>query len=88
VRLLPSPAAGFSPQKYFFTIGSTPDEVLTVQGTPTSIQGNIWSYNFSYVFFREGRVVNVTDSDSNLRFIPPEDIPNSSVGASATNSGS
>ncbi|MFZ2444739.1 MAG: J domain-containing protein [Syntrophobacteraceae bacterium] len=88
VRLLPSPAAGFSPQKYFFTIGSTPDEVLTVQGTPTSIQGNIWSYNFSYVFFRDGRVVNVTDSDSNLRFIPPEDIPNSSVGAAATNSGS
>lgn len=83
VRLLPSPLAGYSPQKYFFTIGSTPDEVLTVQGTPTTIQGNVWSYNFSYIFFRDGRVNSVSDTEGNLRFIAPENLPSSSAGSPA-----
>ncbi len=85
VRLLPSPLAGFSPQKYFFTIGSTQDEVMAVQGTPTTIQGNSWSYNFSYIFFREGKVSSISDTEGNLRFIAPENLPNGSERGPADN---
>ncbi len=70
VRLLPSapPDHGTS----FFKQGSTPDEVLAVQGTPTAVHGNRWSYNFDYVFFRDGKVSGVLDSDGELRFAGPE----------------
>jgi hypothetical protein len=63
------PAAG----KGFFTVGATPDEVLALQGTPTSVQGNLWRYELSSILFREGKVQNVINSDGNLRFLPPEE---------------
>lgn len=56
-----------------FTIGSSPDEVLTVQGTPTAIHGNRWSYNFSSVIFRDGKVISVVNSEKSLRFVTPEE---------------
>ncbi|SHF58430.1 DnaJ domain-containing protein [Desulfacinum infernum DSM 9756] len=74
IRLLPSPdavAAGPAPAG-FFTIGSTPDDVLAVQGTPTSIRGNVWFYEFADVLFRDGRVRWVNDPDGRLRFVPLE----------------
>ena len=44
----------------YFTIGSTKDEVLAVQGTPTrmviSTDGSIWYYGMSKVHFASGRV--------------------------------
>jgi hypothetical protein len=58
----------------FFTVGSTPDEVLAVQGTPTGMLGNVWSYDFSYIFFRDGKVRQVSDSEGLLRFVTPEDL--------------
>jgi outer membrane protein assembly factor BamE (lipoprotein component of BamABCDE complex) len=80
IRILPS----YSPvavdevlQRGYFTIGSSKDEVLTVQGTPTSIQGNFWFYRLSNVLFRNGKVQYVVNSDGNLHFIPPEEIANS-----------
>ncbi len=55
-----------------FTLGSSMDEVLAVQGTPTSVRGNLWGYDFSSVLFRHGRVQNVVDTGGVLRFVPPE----------------
>jgi len=72
MRLVPAVPAG--PQgKKVFTVGSSPDEVLALQGTPTSVHGNLWSFDFSSVFFRDGRVQYVTNSDGTLRFQPRED---------------
>lgn len=70
VRLLPS--APPDHRTSFFKQGSTPDEVLAVQGTPTAVHGNRWSYNFDYVFFRDGKVSGVLDSDGELHFAGPE----------------
>ncbi|MGA2937814.1 MAG: DnaJ domain-containing protein [Syntrophobacteraceae bacterium] len=71
IRLLPASLSGPEPPKNF-TIGSTPEEVLAVQGTPTAIHGNQWSFDFAIVIFRDGKVHSVTSSDGTLRFIAPE----------------
>jgi hypothetical protein len=69
MRILPS--AQSEPPKQFFTIGSTQDEVLDIQGTPTSIHGNRWSFNFAVVTFLDGKVNTVANADESLRFIAP-----------------
>lgn len=51
----------------FFTLGSTADEVLAVQGTPTSVAGSRWGYELSWVFFDEGRVETYSNVSGNLR---------------------
>jgi hypothetical protein len=50
-----------------FTIGATADEVLAVQGTPSSVQANLWSYGLSQVLFHDGRVRMVNDFSKNLK---------------------
>jgi hypothetical protein len=40
-----------------FTVGSTRDEVLVVEGTPTSFSQDRFDYGSSVVYFRDGRVV-------------------------------
>jgi curved DNA-binding protein CbpA len=40
----------------FFTVGSTKDEVLVVEGTPTSFSQDRFEYGRSVVYFRDGRV--------------------------------
>jgi hypothetical protein len=42
----------------YFTVGSTKDEVLTVQGTPTEFNEYVWKYRSSSVFFKNDRVVS------------------------------
>ena len=71
IRLLPS---GSVNSRNYFTIGSSYDEVLAIQGTPSSIRGKMWSYELSSVLFRNGRVQYILNSGGNLRFIPPEDL--------------
>ncbi len=71
MRLVPSSPPGPG-KKTFFTKGSTPDEVLAVQGTPTAVHPNRWSYNFDYVIFRNGKVRGVVDADGALHFANPE----------------
>ncbi len=68
MRILPSTPSGHGKRASFFTKGSTPDEVLAAQGTPTAVHGNRWSYNFDYVFFRDGKVSGVLDADGALNF--------------------
>jgi len=72
IRMLPSGAGGAETGKDFFTIGSNPDEVLSVQGTPSSVQGDMWFYHFSNIIFRRGKVQYVFDTPGILRFLPPE----------------
>ena len=40
----------------FFTVGSTKDAVVAVQGTPTRLTETEWGYGLSSVYFRDGRV--------------------------------
>ena len=71
MRIIPS-RSGSERSKDVFRIGSSPDEVLAVQGTPTAIHGNRWSFEFASVLFREGKVHSVTDAGGTLRFAAPE----------------
>ncbi len=54
----------------FFSIGSTQDEVLAVQGTPTKVIGNRWYYGLSEVIFKQGKVIRVNNVIHNLKFRP------------------
>ncbi len=74
IQVLPAALSSAGKARSYFTIGSTPDEVLKIQGTPTSIQGNRWSFNFSVVSFRDGKVFNVVNPDGSLRYVAPEDL--------------
>lgn len=54
VQLLPT--ASINPVPTYFTVGSTKDEVLAVQGTPTRVTERLWEYGASRVFFTDNRV--------------------------------
>ena len=57
----------------YFTVGSTKDEVLAAQGTPTSFSETQWTYGLSHVSFRNGRVTNWNVSPVNslrVRMVP------------------
>jgi hypothetical protein len=54
VQLLP--ASSINPVPASFTVGSTKDEVLAVQGTPTRLTERLWEYGASRVFFTDDRV--------------------------------
>ena len=56
VRMLPTGHGGTNLD--YFTAGSTKDEVLTVQGTPTHFSETEWGYGLSSVYFSNGRVVS------------------------------
>ncbi len=68
----PSPDAAGS-----FDVGSTPEDVLAVQGTPTSILGNTWMYGFSTVRFHDGKVSAYNNIGENLRVPRPAPNPES-----------
>ena len=74
VLMLPATPSPPAAARGYFTVGASADDVLALQGTPTSVQGNIWRYESSTVLFRQGKVLNAVNSDSNLHFLPPEDL--------------
>jgi hypothetical protein len=49
-----------------FTVGSTKDEVLVVEGTPTSFSQDRFDYGRSAVYFRDGRVVAWKDGPGSV----------------------
>ena len=65
-----------TPSKPFFTINSTDDEVLAVQGVPNRRSGQVWHYGLSKVMFRDGRVVGYDNFDGSLkvRLLPRKEI--------------
>jgi hypothetical protein len=74
IHLAHSPSLSDSDlSKGYFTIGSSPDEVLAVQGTPTAVHGSRWSFDLAGVLFRQGKVHSVTDTGGTLHFVAPEE---------------
>lgn len=51
----------------FIGPGSSMDQVLQIQGTPTAIIGNLWSYDLSSVRFSEGVIAEYSNISGNLR---------------------
>jgi len=58
IRVKLWPQSAVDPDLAYFTAGSTKDEVLVVQGTPTAFSDDKYEYGGSEVFFRNDRVVN------------------------------
>jgi hypothetical protein len=52
-----------------FTVGSTKDEVLVVQGTPSSFTQDRFEYGSSVVYFRENRVLVWKEGSVRLRAV-------------------
>ena len=52
------PEASVDPSLDHFSVGSTKDVVLVVQGTPTAFTQNEFEYGGSIVYFENNRVVN------------------------------
>ncbi len=48
-----------------FSYGSSISEVISVQGVPTKIEGDVWYYGKSEVHFKEGKVVSWVRSQDN-----------------------
>jgi curved DNA-binding protein CbpA len=40
----------------YFTVGSTRNDVVRIQGTPSRVAGNVFAYGLSEVYFQNGRV--------------------------------
>lgn len=51
----------------YFTLGSSKDEVKTVMGTPDSIIGDMWSYEYSSISFSNEAVDGWSDISDNLK---------------------
>jgi outer membrane protein assembly factor BamE (lipoprotein component of BamABCDE complex) len=69
VRLLPS--ANIARPEYF-TVGSTKDDVLAIQGTPTDFSEDEFEYGFSTVYFSHNVVRSWDYSEANpLKVRPP-----------------
>lgn len=77
VKMAPTSVSPEVLKRGYFTIGSTQDDVLALQGTPTAVQGNIWSFKLSDVIFHEGRVRAANDFSGNLKFVPIQPADNS-----------
>jgi hypothetical protein len=57
IRVKLWPQAPVNPDLTSFTVGSSQDVVLVVQGTPTAFSANEFDYGSSQIFFDNGRVV-------------------------------
>jgi hypothetical protein len=77
VRLMPEDATTTGKTQRSFTLGSSKSDVLHIQGTPTSIRGNLWYYQMSSILFRNGKVHYVLNSSANLNYVPREELTNS-----------
>jgi hypothetical protein len=58
IRVKLWPQSPVDPDLEFFTVNSTKDEVLVVQGTPTEFSEDTFKYGDSVVYFNKNRVVN------------------------------
>ncbi len=65
-RVKPRPAATPVAKEYF-TLGSTKDEVLALQGTPDSISDSHFAYGGATVHFEDGRVTSWSNFRGELK---------------------
>jgi curved DNA-binding protein CbpA len=67
MKLLPKTDATHIREKGYFTIGSTKDEVIALQGTPDGVIGNTWIYDLSQIKFYNDKVVSCSNVSKNLK---------------------
>jgi len=67
IRLLPKTDGMHIREKGYFTVGSTRDEVIALQGTPSGIIGNTWIYGLSQIEFYNENVVSYSNVSKNLK---------------------
>jgi len=73
LRVQMKSSSSISSNANYFTIGSSKDEVLQVQGEPTSISKyegmneEVWTYDFSRITFKSGRVSEYNDISKILK---------------------
>ncbi len=65
VKLWPESPIGTSQD--YFTVGSSKDVVLVVQGTPTAFSADKFEYGGSEVYFRNNRVVNWKNDPASIQ---------------------
>jgi hypothetical protein len=51
----------------YFTVGSTKDEVLAVQGSPDSFTNTVWKYGPSEIYFGQDRVTSALSKRLNIK---------------------
>lgn len=69
-----APDNGTTEKSNYFTIGSSRQDVLRIQGTPSRITEDVWHYGRSKVFFENGRVSGWKESPGDpLSAIPPQE---------------
>jgi hypothetical protein len=67
MKLLPKTDSDHIRARGYFTIGSTKDEVIAIQGTPSGIIGNTWIYGLSKINFYNGKVTSYSNTSKNLK---------------------
>ncbi|HLW78897.1 MAG TPA: J domain-containing protein [Terriglobia bacterium] len=67
VQILPRGDSSAARERGYFTLGASQDDVLAVQGTPSSVQDNRWSYELSWVKIEDGKVASYSNVSENLR---------------------
>lgn len=65
VRVLPTGSCDHSALS--FSLGSSIDQVLCVQGTPSKVDGNRWYYGLDMIRFKHHEVVEYSNSSGNLK---------------------
>jgi len=66
IRVKLWPQSAVDPDLGYFAAGSTKDEVLVVQGTPTAFTDDTFEYGGSEVYFRNNRVVSWKDNAGSI----------------------
>jgi hypothetical protein len=66
IRVKLWPQTAIDPDLAYFAAGSTKDEVLVVQGTPTAFTDDKFEYGGSEVYFRNNRVVSWKDDPGSV----------------------
>ena len=49
----------------YFTVGSTLGDVIAIQGVPTKIEGGVWLYGRSKIYFEKGAVLRWVEDPAN-----------------------
>lgn len=62
------------PQR-FFKVGSTIDDVYSIQGPPTFAENGVWHYGKSKIYFTNGVVTSWESSSANPLSVPPPPPP-------------
>jgi hypothetical protein len=74
------PLGGIAGKGVYFTIGSTRDEVVAVQGKPDAFTAGALQYGSSIVVFKDDRVASWVDGNPHLKARLPLDLLGAKVG--------